>query len=94
MEFLLDLERNSNAFFEDLSSQIGFPADQLKYVLCMLLSYPAAFIFKSLPKNSHALKHAFSIVLSIAFTIFCLGKIVLLLKLNVEKDLMHGYIAL
>jgi len=73
MESLLQLERTSNAFFDNLSSEIGFPADQLKYVLCMLLTYPAAFVYKGLPRNNPALKHIFNIVLSISFTIFCLG---------------------
>jgi len=39
----------------------------------MLACYPAALIFRQLPKSIPSLKHIFSIVLSIGFITFCLG---------------------
>jgi len=62
-----------DAEFEQLSQSIGFPPDQLKYITCMLLCYPAALIFKGLPKDAATIKHIFSIVISLSFCAFCLG---------------------
>eukprot|EP01112_Ceratiomyxa_fruticulosa_P016203 TRINITY_DN4860_c0_g1_i3.p1 TRINITY_DN4860_c0_g1~~TRINITY_DN4860_c0_g1_i3.p1 ORF type:complete len:484 (-),score=92.90 TRINITY_DN4860_c0_g1_i3:100-1551(-) len=55
-----------------LSASIGFPEDQLKTVLCLLASYPFAFILKSFP-NVPAVKHVFGIVLGLFFCTYCLG---------------------
>jgi len=44
----------------DLGDQIGFPEDQLKYVLGMLAGYPLAIIFALLPFGM--MRHAFSLI--------------------------------
>jgi lysophospholipid acyltransferase len=60
-------------FFANLSGQLGFPVDQLKFITCLLACYPAAFLFKALPASAPNVKHAFSILMSIGMTTFCLG---------------------
>ncbi len=64
-----------DSFVVSLSHTVGFPVDQLKYILCLLAAYPAAFIFRKIPRELEILKHLFSIVVSITFCTFCLGKL-------------------
>ncbi|EFA78146.1 membrane bound O-acyl transferase family protein [Heterostelium album PN500] len=49
----------------------GFPLDQVKFVLCMLFSYPMAMVLRSLPNAST--KHMMSIALGIFYCHFSLG---------------------
>jgi len=61
------------AFFENLSGQLGFPVDQLKFISCLVSCYPAAVLFRLIPSSLPNLKHLFSIIVSISFTTFCIG---------------------
>lgn len=54
-----------------LSQVVGFPVDQLKFLICLLLGYPAGFAFRKLQQP--ASKHLFSIILSIVLSTFSLG---------------------
>jgi uncharacterized membrane protein len=61
------------AFFLDLSAKSGLPADQLKYVCCLLAAIPLGWVFHLLPRSAPSIRHLFSIIVSIAFASFCLG---------------------
>lgn len=61
-------------FFQKISLLVGFPTDQLRFFFCLLICYPAAFIFQWIPVNKPNFKHCYSIFLSIFFVCFCLGK--------------------
>lgn len=56
----------------EFAAGVGFPADQLKYVACIMAAMPLGLLFRFLPQSS-AVKHLFSIVTSISMLIFCLG---------------------
>lgn len=56
----------------ELSVSLGFPVDQLKYVICLFLAYPLAAIHRSLP-DSPTLKHFFSGSIGFAMGWFCFG---------------------
>lgn len=58
--------------FLELSNLVGFPADQLKYLACILFCYPAGYVFKLLP-NSPNLKYVYSILITIMISTVCLG---------------------
>eukprot|EP01117_Protostelium_nocturnum_P011104 TRINITY_DN4032_c0_g1_i1.p1 TRINITY_DN4032_c0_g1~~TRINITY_DN4032_c0_g1_i1.p1 ORF type:complete len:466 (-),score=113.71 TRINITY_DN4032_c0_g1_i1:43-1440(-) len=62
-----------DSYFQSLSSSVGFPADQLKFLFSILCSYPACYLFHALPRDSKNLKHLFSIILSLNFLTFCCG---------------------
>ncbi|KAJ9076628.1 Lysophospholipid acyltransferase [Entomophthora muscae] len=58
-------------FFQELSSGLGVPVDQLRYVACIFLTYPTSlFYIKAIPQNSHFLKHVFSIVCTLFLFLF------------------------
>jgi len=59
--------------FDDLAVQTGFPADQLKYLACMLGIIPLSLIFRVLGPGQEAVKHLVSIVVSVFCCHFCLG---------------------
>ncbi len=63
-----------NATFADLSAQTGFPADQLKYLACLLAAIPLSYIFRLLGPVRENAKHVLSIVISIFFCHFSLGE--------------------
>lgn len=63
-----------NATFADLSAQTGFPADQLKYLACLLAAIPLSYIFRLLGPGRENAKHVLSIVISIFFCHFSLGE--------------------
>eukprot|EP00698_Gefionella_okellyi_P004648 TRINITY_DN14253_c0_g1_i1.p1 TRINITY_DN14253_c0_g1~~TRINITY_DN14253_c0_g1_i1.p1 ORF type:complete len:516 (+),score=113.30 TRINITY_DN14253_c0_g1_i1:60-1550(+) len=56
---------------EPMAASIGFPLDQIKYVICMMLSIPVGFMWSALP--SATVKHIAGIITGIAFLVFCLG---------------------
>eukprot|EP01133_Synstelium_polycarpum_P012201 gene12201-14279_t len=73
---LAQLHRDDKLTFDDnfaevLRDGLGIPVDQIKFVLCMLASYPLAMILKRVP-NANA-KHVMSIVLGIAYCSWSLG---------------------
>lgn len=55
----------------DLGAGIGFPADQVKYTLGMLMAFPLAMIFAMLPTG--AVRHAFSMLTGAFIAQFALG---------------------
>eukprot|EP01116_Phalansterium_solitarium_P011443 TRINITY_DN27123_c0_g1_i1.p1 TRINITY_DN27123_c0_g1~~TRINITY_DN27123_c0_g1_i1.p1 ORF type:complete len:475 (+),score=132.32 TRINITY_DN27123_c0_g1_i1:217-1641(+) len=61
-----------DAAFNELAANVGFPADQLKFLFSLFASYPLGFLMKYLP-NSPSLKHMYSIVFSALFSWLCLG---------------------
>eukprot|EP00741_Cyanophora_paradoxa_P001233 tig00000471_g1190.t1 len=64
--------------FDALSKIAGFPVDQVRYVACLLLAYPAAGIHKLLP--SATVKHIYSIVVGLFFGYLCL-----------REDIVHSF---
>lgn len=65
-----------------LSVLLGFPADQLAMVLCILLNYPLAFLFlglfggaRSTPagRTAVALRHLYSMLPTVLFAVWLLG---------------------
>jgi hypothetical protein len=62
-----------NEAFANWSAQYGLPEDQLKYVFCLLVAILLGFVFPLLPRSAHALKHIFSIAVSVWFCWFCMG---------------------
>ncbi|EGC40111.1 hypothetical protein DICPUDRAFT_52171 [Dictyostelium purpureum] len=50
----------------------GFPADQIKTVICLLASYPFAYLLRKLPNAN--LKHMLNIFLGIAYCTWSLGQ--------------------
>ena len=57
--------------FTQLAANTGFPADQLKYIFCLLLLAPIAIPFRYI--SSPTVKHLWSIVVSSLMLSFCLG---------------------
>ena len=49
-------------------------ATQLNYVLCMVLTYPLAGLFRLIPTSLPALRHIIGITLGLAIGLFCFGK--------------------
>lgn len=64
------------AVFQAVADKAGFPIDQVRYVLLLVLSYPIAFIFYRLltPKNtSVTTRHVFSAAVGVAMGFICFG---------------------
>ncbi len=62
-----------DATFNTLSQSVGFPPDQLKYLVCLFTAIPLAQVFRLVGPGKETVKHVFSIVVSIFFCEFCLG---------------------
>eukprot|EP01116_Phalansterium_solitarium_P004611 TRINITY_DN1564_c0_g2_i2.p1 TRINITY_DN1564_c0_g2~~TRINITY_DN1564_c0_g2_i2.p1 ORF type:complete len:438 (+),score=149.91 TRINITY_DN1564_c0_g2_i2:119-1432(+) len=58
------------------SIPIDIPKDQAKYVFCLMLAYPLAFLFSLLP-NSPALKHTIGLSIGVWFGYFIMGSEIL-----------------
>lgn len=61
-----------DTYFQLASDSVGFPPDQVKFVVCLLVGYPLAFLLRVFP-DTPALKHWYSIVISLFFCRLCLG---------------------
>mmetsp|Transcript_52365 Transcript_52365/g.131548 ORF Transcript_52365/g.131548 Transcript_52365/m.131548 type:complete len:465 (-) Transcript_52365:50-1444(-) len=61
-----------DSFFDPLAESLGFPAQTLKYLVCMLSTYPLAFFFARVHMPI-PMKHLFSIVVSMFFMVFGIG---------------------
>lgn len=61
-----------DSIFQQLSSTVGMPKDQLKYLFCMIITIPLGWIFIRLPKNKN-LRHLFAMSVGLALCAFCLG---------------------
>lgn len=60
-----------NNFFDELSSSLGISDDQLRYITCILLTYPVSLAYiKLIPYKSYHLKHLFSIFSTLFLFIF------------------------
>jgi hypothetical protein len=47
---------------------------QLNYVVCLLLAFPLAEIFRLLPTQHATLRHVVGIVIGLLFGLFCFGR--------------------
>lgn len=61
---------NLDALMEKLGGAVGFPAEQLKYLLCMMLGYPLGFIYSKLRRDD---KHLFSLAFGFFIAQFVFG---------------------
>lgn len=58
-------------FFQGLSSGLSVPVDQLRYVACIFLTYPASLIYlKAIPHSNYLAKHLFSIICTLFLFVF------------------------
>ncbi|KAI8810569.1 MBOAT, membrane-bound O-acyltransferase family-domain-containing protein [Cladochytrium replicatum] len=55
-----------DALLDPILAATGMPADTLKAAFLMLFLYPSAAVFNLIPRRFRALRHAFSIVLSVS----------------------------
>ncbi|TFK74475.1 MBOAT-domain-containing protein [Pluteus cervinus] len=56
-----------DALFLPLANLVGASVDQIKLIFCLLVAYPLGSLFIRIPSNKPALKHLFSIGISIFF---------------------------
>ncbi len=60
----------------ELSAQSGLKIDELNYVVCMLLSYPLAFLFRLIPTTLVTLRHLVGGLIGLLFGLFCFREMV------------------
>jgi len=60
-----------DAALAPLSSAVGFPVDQLKFVLCVLLSYPLGYAHRFVVGNVN--RHIYSVVIGTIMLYICFG---------------------
>ncbi|KAF9421187.1 lysophospholipid acyltransferase [Podila epigama] len=70
-----------NSFFGAVSEAVSFPEDQLRCLSALLLSYPLALVFRSLPNNNPGLKHLASVLTSFFLFVVILDDLVGLMHL-------------
>lgn len=54
-----------DAFIEPIAEMAGFPLDQIKLIIFMLLGYPIAGLFRYIKGNN--LRHAVSLVIGVFY---------------------------
>ena len=52
---------------------VGQPILQLNYVVCLVLAYPLAELFRFLPTQWSTLRHIVGLLLGLLFGFFCFG---------------------
>ncbi|EGG17545.1 membrane bound O-acyl transferase family protein [Cavenderia fasciculata] len=73
--FIIETSLSSTNIMSDIDSYLGgfgFPIDQVKFLICVVASYPLATLYKRLPNST--LKHIMSVFLGILYCHWSLGE--------------------
>ena len=65
--------REVDAYLRTVSSAIGFPVDQLRYISCMVFSLVLSVLHRALLPDSPTVKHVYSLFFGFLFSWICFG---------------------
>uniref|UniRef100_A0A3Q3WQ63 Uncharacterized protein n=1 Tax=Mola mola TaxID=94237 RepID=A0A3Q3WQ63_MOLML len=91
-----DAEFNTTGsrWLQPVSERLGFPLDQVNFLVCQLFALAAAFWFRLYLSPSHAcplVRHTVATLLGIALLIFCFGcKNIFFLPINTIFNFLHS----